>query len=282
MRDAGTGGRLDISWTKNPETDLKRYTVRYGTTPGAPTATVQAAPTATGISLFGLQNGTRYYVSLSATNTSDLESLPCVELSDVPHIFLGIAPPRAIDDLMVNLSGADLVLSWSQPTVDIYGRPTTVVGYRVYRGTTPNFAINPAAPFATLNSGATVTWTHTGGAGLAGNAYYVVTAVDSAGLVSGAGRDLPNGVGSLDVTLPNLSTVHLSWLPVTTDVQGLPTLIDHYQVHVTPTPVSRGQLGPGTLFLDNVTTTSADLSLPTGTKFISVLAVDNRGNLSPF
>lgn len=283
VRDAGTGGRLDVSWTKNPETDIKRYTVRYGITPGAPTTTLTAAATATGLSLFGLQSGTRYYVSLTATNTSDLESARTAEQSEVPHLFEGIAPPRAIDDLTVNRSGSDLVLTWTKPAVDIYGRPTTVVGYRVYRGTTPNFTINPAAPFAVINSGTTSTYTHTGGYTLAGNAYYVVTAVDSNGLVSGAGRDLPNGVGSLDVTMPSGSPVHLSWLPVTTDVQGLPTLVDHYQVHVTSTPVSRGQLGPSTLFMDNVTATSADLvSLPAGSKFISVLAVDNRGNLSPF
>jgi hypothetical protein len=282
VRDAGTGGRLDISWTKNPETDIKRYTLRYGTTPGAPTGSTQTGPTATSVSLFGLQNGTRYYVTLTATNTSDLESAATPELSEVPHIFEGIAPPRAIDDLTVNRAGNDLVLAWSRPVMDIYGRPTNVVGYRVYRGTTPNFAINPAAPFATINSGATVTFTHTGGVTLAGDAYYVVTAVDSNGLVSGAGRDLPNGVGSLDVTLPNVSTVHLTWLPVTTDVQGLPTLVHHYQIHVTSTPVPRSQLGPATLFQDNVTTTSADLPLPAGMKFISVLAVDNRGNLSPF
>jgi len=70
---------------------------------------------------------------------------------------------------------------------------------------------------------------------------------------------------------------------VTTHVQGLPTLIHHYQVHVTSTPVTRAGLGPSTLFMDNITATSIDLvSLPAGTKFISVLAVDNRGNLSPF
>ncbi|HEV8202344.1 MAG TPA: C25 family cysteine peptidase [Candidatus Polarisedimenticolia bacterium] len=282
VRDAGTGGRLDVSWNKNPETDIKRYTVRYGITAGAPTATVTAAATATGLSLFGLQTGTRYYVSLTATNTSDIESARTAEVSEVPHLFEGIAPPRAIDDLTVNRSGSDLVLTWTRPAVDIYGRPTYVVGYRVYRGTTPNFTINPAAPFAVINSGTPATWTHTGGYTLAGNAYYVVTAVDSNGLVSGAGRDLPNGVGSLDVTMP-ASAVHLSWLPVTTDVQGLPTLIDHYQVHVTSAPVSRAGLGPSTLFMDNVTATSVDLvSLPAGTKFISVLAVDNRGNLSPF
>ena len=281
VRDAGTGGRLDVSWTANPETDLKRYTVRYGTIPGAVLASVQTAPTATGVSLQGLETGTRYYVSLSATNTSDLESARTLEQSEVPHLFEGIAPPRAISDLMVNVSGSNIVLTWTRPTLDIYGRPTTVTGYRVYRGSTPNFTVNPGAPLATINDGATATHTHVGGVTLPGDSYYVVTAVDAQGLVSGAGRDLPNGVGSLDVTLPS-SLVHLSWLPVTTDVQGLPTVIHHYQVHVTATPVARGALGPGTLFTDNVTTTSADLNLPAGPRFISVLAVDNRGNLSPF
>ena len=281
LRDAGSGDRLNVSWNANPEMDLKRYTVRYGTSPGGVLGSVQAGPTATGIALQGLQTGTRYYVTLTATNTSDLESARTPEVSEVPHLFEGIAPPRAISDLTVALSGPDLVLSWSRPTLDIYGRPTTVVGYRVYRGTTPNFAINTGAPLATINSGATVSFTHAGGVTLPGNAYYVVTAVDAAGLVSGAGRELPNGLASLDVSL-NGAFVHLSWQPVTTDVQGLPTLIHHYQVHVTSTPVGRGSLGPGTLLQDNVTTTAVDLDLPASPRFISVLAVDNRGNLSPY
>jgi hypothetical protein len=282
VHDAGTGGRLDISWVANPENDLKRYTVRYGTSSGAPTASVTTGPAVTAISLFGLQDGTRYYVTVSATNTSDLEGAASTEQSEVPHIFQGIAPPRAISDLTVNVSGPDIVLSWSRPTLDIYGRPTTVTGYKVYRGTTPNFTVAGMSPIALLGNGATTTWTHPGGVGLAGNSYYIVTASDAAGLVSGAGRDLPNGVGSLDVTMPAPPLVHLSWLPVTTDVQGLPTLVDHYQIHVTSNPVTRGQLGPATLFQDNVTSTSLDINLATGTKFISVLAVDNRGNLSPF
>ena len=280
VRDAGSGGRLDVSWTANPEIDLKRYTVRYGTSPGGLLTSVLTGPTATGFALIGLETGTRYYVSLSATNTSDLESAQTPPVSEVPHLFEGIAPPRAISDLTLAVSGSNLVLTWSRPTTDIYGRPTTVTGYRVYRGTTANFTIG-GTPLATINSGATTTFTHMGGLTLPGDAYYVVTAVDAQGLVSGAGRDLPNGVGSLDVSLPS-SLVHLSWPPVSTDVQGLPTLVHHYQVHVTATPVSRGSLGPSTLFLDNVTTTSADLNLPAGTRYISVLTVDNRGNLSPY
>jgi hypothetical protein len=142
--------------------------------------------------------------------------------------------------------------------------------------------VAPGSLLATLNDGAVTTFTHTGGINLAGNSYYLVTAVDAAGLVSGAGRELPNGTGDLAVSFTAPSTAHLTWSPVTTDLTGLPTILDHYQVHLTATPVGRGSLGPSTLFLDNVTTTSIDISVTGPRAFISVLAVDNRGNLSPF
>jgi hypothetical protein len=200
----------------------------------------------------------------------------------VPSLVQGIAPPRAISDLRLSRSGSDLVLTWSRPLVDIYGRATTVVGYRVYYGTTPGFNITGATPIAVIGSGSTTTWTHVGGIALPANGYYLVTAGDASGLWSGAGRDLPNGIGDLDVTSPSASTVHLAWLPVTTDVQGLTTIVGYYQIHVTATPVSRANLGPSTLFMDHVTQTAVDLSLPASPQFISVLVVDDRGNLSPF
>jgi Peptidase family C25/Propeptide_C25/Fibronectin type III domain len=282
VRDQGSGGRLSVSWSSNPETDIKTYTVRWGTAPGVYTTTQTVSPPATQTSLIGLQNGTLYYVTVTATNTSGLVSSPAPEQSAVPSLIQGIAPPRAISDLRLARSGADLILTWSRPLVDIYGRATTVVGYRVYYGTTPGFSITGATPIATIGSGATTTWTHVGGISLPANGYYLVTAGDASGLWSGAGRDLPNGIGDLDVTSPSASTVHLAWLPVTTDVQGLATLVGYYQIHITSTPVSRANLGPSTLFMDHVTQTAIDLPLPTSPRFISVLVVDDRGNVSPF
>jgi hypothetical protein len=282
VHDAGSGGRLNVTWSPNPESDLKRYTVYYGTQPGVYGVSLTTNPGTTSATLIGLTDGVRYYVTVTATNTSDHESAPAPEQSEVPHLFEGIAPPRAISDLTITISGSNLVLSWSRPLVDIYGRATTVVGYKVYRGTTANFQIAGTTPLATIASGATTTFTHTGGVILPGDSYYLVTATDSGGLVSGAGRDLPNGIGDLGASFTAPSTVHLSWFPVTTDIQGLPTLIDHYQVHVTSVPVARGSLGPATLFMDNVSGTSVDLTLPSSPRFISLLAVDNRGNLSPY
>jgi len=282
VRDLGTGGRLGLSWSPNPETDVKSYTVRWGTTSGVYTASQSVTPPTTQATLFGLQNGTPYYATVTATNTSGLTSAPAPEQAGIPSLVQGIAPPRAISDLRVSRSGSNLVLSWSAPAVDIYGRPTTVVGYRVYYGTTPGFSITGVTPTAVIASGSTTTWTHVGGITLPANGFYLVTAGDANGLWSGAGRDLPNGIADLDVTSPSDTTVHLSWLPVTNDVQGLQTLVSYYQIHVTATPVSRAGLGPSTLFRDHVTQTAIDLSLPASPQFISVLAVDDRGNLSPF
>ena len=280
--DAGSGGRLDLSWRANPETDIKSYTIYYGTVPGqyASRAGVLGGVTAT--PLTGLTDSVRYYVALSATNTSGHEGPLSAEIADVPHLVQGIAPPRAISDLTLARSGSDLVLTWSRPLVDIYGRPTTVVSYRVYRGAAPGFQPFASAPLATLASGDTTTYTDLGAVASPGNAYYLVTAVDASGLVSGGGRELPNGVSGLAVSVPSTGLVRLAWPAVTRDMQGLETVVDHYQIHVDSKPLARSSLGPATLFTDNVRALSIDLSPGGALLYFSVIAVDDRGNLSPF
>ena len=188
-RDPGTGGVLEVSWLPNPERDIKNYTLRYGVQPGQYSVQVTAGSASSGAVLGGLANGVRYYLALSATNTSGRESSLSAEISDVPHLFQGIAPPRAITDLRVQRSGSDLILTWSRPTLDIYGRPTTVVRYDIYRGTSVSFQPFGSSPLATILDGAITTYVHTGAAGQPGNAYYLVTATDVNGLVSGAGPD---------------------------------------------------------------------------------------------
>ncbi len=284
-RDTGGGGSLALSWVANPEPDIKGYTVHYGTQPGQYTTHVVTG-NGTSMLLTGLIDEVRYYITLTATNTTGLESAASAEVSQVPHLILGIAPPRAITDLMVASSGANLVLTWSRPTVDIYGRPTAVARYNVYRGTTPGFKPFGGAPLATIADPATTTYADGGANQGTGNLYYLVTAVDVNGLQSGAGRELPSGIADLSVDLVGGSTVHLAWSAFPLDVHGQPTLIDHYQLHITSAPVGRGSLGSSTLYQDNVRSLSFDLpvdsSVLTGAAYFQVLAVDNRGNVSPF
>src|SRR5439155_7886793 len=153
--DPGTGGMLQVSWALNPEADIQSYILHSGLMPGQYSGKLVAGPAQTSALLAGLTNGTRYYLALSATNTSSKESVLSAEVSETPHLFQGIAPPRAITDLKVNRSTSDVVLSWSRPTQDIYGRPTTVVRYDVYRGSSVNFQPFLSPPLATIQDGAT-------------------------------------------------------------------------------------------------------------------------------
>jgi hypothetical protein len=280
--DAGTGGTLDIAWDAGPESDIDFYTLSYGVQSGIYTTTVTLPAAATAEKLTGLIDGTRYYLVLTATNTSGHESGPSDETSAVPHLVQGIGPPRVISDLAVELNGPDVVLSWSRPLLDIYDRPTNVVEYRIYRGATPGFQPSPPNLLATILDGAITTFSDVDAGNDSNTAFYLVVAVDDAGLTSGAGRDLPGGIGDLAVTLADPDLVHLEWSAVVTDMSGFPTIISHYDVHSSPVPIGRAGLGPGTLALDNVTTLSVDLPLPSNPGYLSVIAVDNRGNLSPF
>jgi hypothetical protein len=280
--DTGTGSSLQVTWQPSPEPDIRQYTVRYGSEPGVYPLSLVTAPNAASAVLTGLVQSVRYYVILTATNTSFLESAPSAPMSGVPHLVQGIAPPMAISDLHLTPSGPDLVLSWTRPTTDIYGRPTTVAGYKVYRGTTPGFMVVGSPPLATIGSGATTTFTDQQALSNPAAYYYVVTATDAQGFVSGGGRELPNGVSDLQVSMPSANLLHLVWTPPTTDFQGYGTLIDHYQIHITSVPVRRESLSASTIVLDNVTVPSVDLDVTGSPRYISVLAVDNRGNLSPF
>ena len=280
--DPGSGGRLNVAWLANPESDIKGYTLYYGIQSGQYPGKIAFGEAASSALLSGLTNGVRYYLALSATNTSGHESAPSGEVSAVPLLFEGIAPPREITDLVLSRSGSNLILTWSRPLVDIYGRSTTVVKYTVYRGTAPGFMPFLSTPLAVINDGSIITYTDAG-AGAPGptNFYYVVTATDLSGLVSGAGRELPNGIETLAVTR-SAGMISLAWPAVTTDVSGLATIIDHYQIHASSLPFSRGSIGPSTLLVDNVRGLTVNLTLPSGKQYYSVIAVDNRGNLSPF
>jgi len=101
VRDTGTGTTLDVSWLPNPESDIQRYLVSYGTAPGSHPTTLNAG-LATQIFLNGLTTGTTYYVVVQAVNTSGVQGPSSVEASGTPHVFIGIAPPATIRDLMVN------------------------------------------------------------------------------------------------------------------------------------------------------------------------------------
>jgi hypothetical protein len=189
----------------------------------------------------------------------------------------GLKSPGFITTLRVRREGNDAVLSWAPVTQDIYGKPETVTTYQVYRGTTPNFVPTPANLLTT-----TPVPTHpdAGAISAAATYHYLVRAVDSAGNVGGLGNQLPNGISTLTVNrATDPAKVLLSWPAVTTDFDGNPLAIAGYNVYVSATPFGRGSL-PAVFTTTN--STSIELTPPAANQYYSVLAVDARGNLSPF
>jgi len=286
VTDAETGGRLDVAWLPNPEEEfIRSYTVHYGTT--AAYGQTQTVLVGTETSLAGLEDGQTYYVAIQATNTTGTES----EISDpavqaVPHLILGLRAPDRIADLRLEKSGSegsDALLSWSPVTQDIYGKPKSVSHYEIFRGTIPQFVPVQESPHRT----AIGTTFPDGGALVGADPYfYLVRAVDAAGGVGGLGNQLPRGI--LDLAVASSSTtpgaIALSWSAVTTDFDDLPIDITHYEVYGADAPFGRGEIGGAgiNLVVPAVAATAVD-PVPAGPeRYYSVLAVDARGNRSPF
>jgi hypothetical protein len=283
-KDTGTGTTLDLSWLANPESDIARYRIRFGTSPGSH-PNVKDAGSAIAATLFGLTPGTAYYLVVTAENTSGIEGAPSAEIAATPHFFQGIAPPRTIKDLMITRSGGDLVLTWSAVTTNILGGPASVDHYNVYRGNSPTFVpSNSTNRIAMVPATASPSYFHAGGALLSDDGYYLVSAIDLDGFASGLGGDLPAGIqGLLVAPSPTPGMVRISWPAVTTTVTGAPARIDHYTLYGSPAVLPRRLIGPGNLLLDNLTGPFIDVPVPAEAGyFYNLIVVDARGNLSPY
>ena len=284
VTDPATSSVLNLSWNANGESDLKNYTIDYGTAPGSYAFQVNAGKGTT-YRLAGLQNNVPYYIVLTATNTSNRTSgFSQPEQVGVPTYVRGVRSPGFIDTLHVDksVSGTDAVVSWTAVTTDIYGKATTIARYEVYRGLTPDFTLATATLIGTP-TGTTFPDSQALTPGKP-TYYYGVRAIDTSGNPGGLDNQLPNGI---DVLRAMLSSGHvvLSWPAVTTtfDPPAWPTRIDHYEVYAADHPFGRADIRNGTITkIASPTGTSVDVGAPTSTQYYSVLSVDSKGNLSSF
>ena len=129
--------------------------------------------------------------------TDDYSGGTAVVADAVRFLCLGAdqIPPDAVADLSPYLIEADIRLEWSAVTVDTAGAKEGVSHYVVYRSTDPGFAADPSDSLAAV----TETQYHDAGAagGTGTNYYYIVRAVDYAGLKS----ENSATVGEFDVGL---------------------------------------------------------------------------------
>lgn len=280
----GAPDKVRLLWNTNPEPDVQLYRVRWGLSSGSYSGSLQVNGNVTEATVPGLLTGSTYFFAVEAENTSSLVSPLSDEVSAVPRLIMGIRPPATVAGLLVEVALEDatsLDLSWNPVTSDIYGDSSSVVSYRLFRGTAPGFVPDLDLPLATV--GAPLTTYRDGGAAVTPtDYYYLVLAVDSQGFTSGVAQDLPTGVLDLQVSLqPDDVSSDLSWSAVTQTVSGMPTTVVAYQVHGAATVLPRQSVSPATL-LGTVSGTSFSHVPPGPEYYYTVVAVDHRGALSPF
>jgi hypothetical protein len=283
VEDPGLGDSLQLRWDTPLETDLAYYTVRYGTQSGDYPFTA-VAPVGTSYLLRDLVQGQIYFITLTATNTSEKTSGSSNEASDFPVFAVGLRQPRYIDDLVVRRAGDHIDLEWTEVTSDVYGKPEQVVKYEIFRGISPDFdnqnlgpaigeCLTPCTAFRDDN------------AMLAADSYhYRVRAVDVEGNGGGLGAEAPT-FSTLSVwrSTTTIGALSLSWTPVLTRMDGGPVDLVHYEIYAADQPFTRTDVRDGMIPpLTTSTGTTLELTPPGSNRYYSVLAVDRQGNRSPF
>lgn len=290
--DPGLGDRLRLTWTANPEGaapqgEIDYYTAHYGTQSGNYTGSIALGRGTSGW-VTGLTPDVTYYFALTATNTSGHTSGLSAEVNDFPVVAPGLRPPRTIANLKVRAQGNDLVLEWGAVTTNVYNEPTQIVSYEVLRRTPPPYASSGLTVIGTCpgpSCSTATSFTDPGARVAPGNYIYAVRAVDAQGNRGGLGSDVPDGTLTLRVG-PSATpgNVVLSWNPILTTVTGDPLSLQHYLVYQSSLPFTHSAIRDGQLpdAPTIVQGTSADLPAPAVKRYYSVVAVDVRGNGSPY
>jgi hypothetical protein len=110
---------VSLSWNTNSESDLAGYRLHWGITSGSPTQHIDVGNVTTG-AITGLETGVRYFITVTAYNTSGLESVPSNEISYTPPTLI----PQATSKLtVINGSGSNVYPIGSIVKVSANGPP---------------------------------------------------------------------------------------------------------------------------------------------------------------
>ena len=95
---------VSLSWNANSESDLAGYRLHWGITSGSPTQDKDVGNFTTG-TITGLESGVRYFITVTAYNTSWRESRPSNEVSYTPPTLI---PQATIKLTVINGSGSNV------------------------------------------------------------------------------------------------------------------------------------------------------------------------------
>ena len=190
---------ITIKWRKNTDSDFLRYRVYQGTSPNPTTkvhSTTAWAAAETSKTFTGLTNGTRYYLRVTAVDSSANESPYSNEVDAMPADRLAPAAPMNL--VVTDSSSTTIIIKWRKNTDSDFLR------YRIYGGESPN----PTLKIDSTTAGVTDTSKTFAGLVNGTRYYFRVTAVDSAENESAysnevnAAPNVPSGVEDLLSQIP--------------------------------------------------------------------------------
>ncbi len=162
LRDVGIGGSLEAAWVLNLEPDLAGYKLFWGTASRIYTDSLILGRVPS-YRIPGLQNGTRYYATVVAFDSSGHEGGWALEQSAIPGII-----PATPSGLAAMPFYFGMRLTWQRNT------ERDLAGYNLYRSTTPG------GNYTKLNSFPFPDTAYRDSSLLSDTMYYyVVTAVDT-------------------------------------------------------------------------------------------------------
>jgi len=257
---------ITLKWRKNTEPNFLCYRIYRNT---SPSPTIKVDSTIGGIAdtsktFKGLANGTRYYLRITAVDSSGNESGYSNQVNTVPNI----AAPQNL--IVTDSSSQTITLKWRKNTGSNFLR------YRIYRNTTPS----PTTKVDSTTGG--ITDTSKTFIGLTnGTRYYLrITAVDNTGIESGYSNEVfttPNLAAprNLVVTDSSSHTIAIKWRKNTET-----NLISYFIYRDTsPSPIRNVGQTTGGLTDTSITFTG----LTNGTRYyLRITAVDNNGNESGY
>lgn len=275
----GHCGGLYVTWPANPASDqVASYRINYGTSPGSHPNS-RSTPN-TSYYLGGLATGTTYYVTIQAVDAAGNLS---PESNESSQTVTNTTTPKAVTGLQAskNLNGA-VTTSWTavtENTTNVTGDPASplirdLAGYRVYRGSTSDFAPAPGNRIADETKvPASSSPLYTDATAVNCRSYfYKVTAADSCGVegeasAAASGRAestvAPKPPANVQAFLVGLTKARITWQAVTQDVQGRPITIDTYVVFRSPR-VAEGTDPEGLTYTAIATVTGATEYLDPG------------------
>ncbi len=142
---------VQVTWNANSEPDLAGYTVWWGTEPGV-YSNPQDAGTATSDIIYGLSEGTTYYIAVTASDLAGNDS----EYSDPASITPDLTPPTFSNINAGSITENSVTITWTtdEPATSLvrYGEE---IAYGSQTTLDPALVTSHSVPITGLSDGTT-------------------------------------------------------------------------------------------------------------------------------